>query len=182
MPVLVEIYIKSFSGFIKHQIEIGKPVEKKPEKVTQPKSIYYDLIEKEKSKHYRESFDDQNFCCNKVIANNLHFFFGSFCLNLETQTQELRAQMHSCILDILEIYSLLLETKDRELMHHVLFSFKNYHDVIARVEVWALMTDEVKDCYQEILKTKIRSCEKIVEFSWRYHATYVKVVETILDS
>jgi hypothetical protein len=32
MPVLVDLYIKHFSGFFKHQIEIGKPVEKKPEK------------------------------------------------------------------------------------------------------------------------------------------------------
>jgi hypothetical protein len=44
------------------------------------------------------------------------------------------------------------------------------------------MSDKVKDLYQEILKTNVKNAEKIVELSWRYHATYVKVIETIIDS
>lgn len=53
---------------------------------------------------------------------------------------------------------------------------------MSRVEIWAEMSDEIRELYQEILKVKIKATEKIVEHSWRYHATYAKVLETILDS
>jgi hypothetical protein len=44
------------------------------------------------------------------------------------------------------------------------------------------MCEKVKDLYMDILKTNIKNAEKIVELSWRYHATYIKVIETIIDS
>ena len=87
---------------MKKEIELGKPVDKKPEKSNQPKSIYYDVIEKEKSKHYRENFDDSNFHVNRTIASNLHFFFGAFVTNIEKSIQ--KDEIHDCIFDILEIY------------------------------------------------------------------------------
>jgi hypothetical protein len=37
-------------------------------------------------------------------------------------------RINFCILDILKNYKRLLETKDSDLIHHVLFSFKNYND------------------------------------------------------
>lgn len=37
-------------------------------------------------------------------------------------------QVESCLLDILQNYLKLVKTKDRELLHYVLFSFKSYHD------------------------------------------------------
>ena len=177
IQVLVDLYKSRFSPFMKREIEIGKPEETKPEKPSQPKSIYYDLIEKEKSKHFRENFDDTNFHVNRMIANNLHFLFGAF-----VSCSEKSEELLSCIQDVLKIYTMLLKTKDRELLHHVLFSFKNYHDAVSKVEIWATLSDEVREMYQEILKHKIRATEKILEYSWRYHATYVKVLETIIDS
>jgi hypothetical protein len=53
---------------------------------------------------------------------------------------------------------------------------------MSRIDIWSQMSEQIKDLYQEILKFRLKSTEKIVEFSWRYHATYVKVIETILDS
>ena len=68
------------------------------------------------------------------------------------------------------------------MLHHVLFSFKNYHDCIMKVNVWAKMTDDIRELYIHIVKVNIRECEKVLELSWRYHATYIKVLDTIIDS
>ena len=44
------------------------------------------------------------------------------------------------------------------------------------------MNDEVKSLYLEILRFVIKSCGEIVAYSWRYHVTYLKVLEVIIDS
>jgi hypothetical protein len=44
------------------------------------------------------------------------------------------------------------------------------------------MSDEIKDLYQQIVRVSIRESEKIVENCWRYYATYIKVLESIVDS
>lgn len=51
-----------------------------------------------------------------------------------------------------------------------------------KVDIWAKMSDEIKELYQSIVSENIRACEKIVEYSWRYYVTYIKVLETIIDS
>ena len=53
-------------------------------------------------------------------------------------------------------------------MHHILFSFPNYHNLMSRMEIWFEMSDSIRDTYQEILRQKLRGTEKIVEHSWRY--------------
>ena len=63
----------------------GKPVKKEVAKAQQPKSIYYDVIEREKErKNPREETEDQNYLMNKSIARNLHFFFSAFTSFFET--------------------------------------------------------------------------------------------------
>ena len=75
-----------------------------------------------------------------------------------------------------------MQSKDRELLHHVLFSFKNYHDRISRIDTWLKLTDEVKEIYQTIIKTNLFDCQEILKNSWRYYLTYLKVLETLIDS
>jgi hypothetical protein len=67
MSVLVEIYDLKFSSFINKEIISGKPIVKKEEKTSQPKSIYYDIIEKEKEKNKnpKDETEDQNYLVNK---------------------------------------------------------------------------------------------------------------------
>jgi hypothetical protein len=51
-----------------------------------------------------------------------------------------------------------------------------------KLNVWAKMSDDIKELYINIVKNEVRQCEKVVELSWRYHATYIKVLESISDS
>ena len=44
------------------------------------------------------------------------------------------------------------------------------------------MSDDIRDLYASIVRVKLRECEKVLELSWRYHVTYIKVLETIIDS
>ena len=67
-------------------------------------------------------------------------------------------------------------------MHHVLFTFKHYHEQMTKIDVWLQMNDEVRSLYLEILRFIIKNCNEVVQFSWRYHITYIKVLEVILDS
>lgn len=103
IDVLIDLYKNRFSAFLKREIEIGKPVQTKPEKSRQPKSIYYDLIEKEKSKHFRENFEDTNFHVNRMTASKLHFLFAAFA-----SCQDKSQEVLWCAHDVLEIYSMLL--------------------------------------------------------------------------
>ena len=75
-----------------------------------------------------------------------------------------------------------METKDRELQHHVLFSFKNYHDLLSKIETWLKMSDEIKEVYTGILKKNVFECKEVVQNSWRYYMTYLKVMESLIDS
>lgn len=49
--------------------------------------------------------------------------------------------------DILQNYQRLLASKDRELMHHVLFSFKNFHDKITKIDLWMKLPESIKLIY-----------------------------------
>ena len=79
-----------------------------------------------------------------------------------------------CLKDILTLYQSLLKTKDRELMHYVLFSFKNYIEVLPNL--WGKLGDENRQLVLEVIRAELKDAERIVEFSWRYHATYLKVL------
>ena len=63
----MELYDLKFSSFLKKEIISGKPIQKKEEKSNQPKSIYYDIIEKEKEKNKnpKDETDDTNYMVNK---------------------------------------------------------------------------------------------------------------------
>lgn len=65
---LLHLFEEHLQPFIRKEIESGKPPDKIEEEDHMPKSIYHDIIEKEKQKQTRESFDDQNFLSNRSIA------------------------------------------------------------------------------------------------------------------
>lgn len=52
---------------------------------------------------------------------------------------------------------------------------------MAKVDIWLQLPEPIKDLYMDILK-HIKQGEEVVKCSWRYHLTYLKVVETIIDS
>lgn len=67
--------------------------------------MYYDLLQKEKSKSTRENFDDLNYLVNKSIAQNMHFFFGAFVKALEEKDVLADDEaINKCLLSILENY------------------------------------------------------------------------------
>lgn len=45
-----------------------------------------------------------------------------------------------------------------------------------------ILSDEIRDIYLEIIKTDIPKAEKVIQNCWRYHLTYLKVLETIYES
>ena len=47
-----------------------------------------------------------------------------------------RDRLRYCILDILQCFQKLVQTRDAELMHYALFSFNNFHRFITRMDVW----------------------------------------------
>ena len=156
LPVLVDLYHK-FDEFLKREIEAGRPQEKKKEATPlQPPCVYYDLLQKEKSKSTRENYDDLNYLVNKSIAQNMHFFFGAFVKALEEK--DILADedaINMCLLSILQSFSALLKSKDRELLHHVLFSFKCYHDALIKASAWEAVSDQVREAYLSIIRTEI---------------------------
>lgn len=87
-----------------------------------------------------------------------------------------------CIQDLLKHFGNLMATKDRELMHYVLFSFKNWHDIIFNFQTWHLFTDEIRNSYLYILQEHIKHAKTTVQYSWRYYITYCKALQTIIDS
>lgn len=68
MRILIYVYDSKLKSFIQREIQNGIPQDKKPEKPTQPKSIYSDIIEKEISKYHRKVYNDKNFIINRSIA------------------------------------------------------------------------------------------------------------------
>lgn len=61
-------------------------------------------------------------------------------------------QIENCLKDILQNYLLLVKTKDRELLHYVLFSFKSYNEQMTKVDIWLQLPESIKDLYMEIIK------------------------------
>ena len=96
-------------------------------------------------------------------------------------------RIRKALADILSNYKYLLGTKDRELMHHVLFSFDCYHREVTKPEIWQSvykrgLGDELRELYVDLVKTHILPAESVVSSSWRYHLTYLKVIETLINS
>ena len=52
---------------------------------------------------------------------------------------------------------------------------------MTKVDIWIQLPKSIQDIYLDIIK-HIKQAEEVVKFSWRYHLTYLKVVETIIDS
>jgi hypothetical protein len=46
--------------------------------------------------------------------------------------------------------------------------------------VWGSILERTRDAFQDIIR-KVKNSEKVVDCSWRYHATFVKAMETLLD-
>jgi hypothetical protein len=165
MDVLVDLYQKHLSGFIEKELETGQPEppshEATPEKKA-PACIYFDLFEKEKDKHYRETNEDKNFLVNKGIAQNLHYLLGAFVTYIEDKSDgsppadgSLTDSVVSCALDVLQHFQKLLMTKDRELLHFALFTFKNFHERIYRLDTWVRLSPEIQAVYTSILRSSL---------------------------
>lgn len=45
-----------------------------------------------------------------------------------------------------------------------------------------MLDDHNRTLYLEILRFVIKNVNEVVQFSWRYQITYIKVLEVILDS
>jgi hypothetical protein len=52
---------------------------------------------------------------------------------------------------------------------------------MTKVNIWVQLPDAIRELYTDII-SNIKQCEEIVKCSWRYHITYLKVVQTIVDS
>ena len=52
---------------------------------------------------------------------------------------------------------------------------------MTKVDIWLQIPEPIRELYMEII-SNIKQCEEVVKCSWRYHITYLKVVETIVDS
>lgn len=92
-----------------------------------------------------------------------------------------------CIIDILQNYKDLLQTKDQELMHHVLFSFHCLHREITKITIWQSihkkgLGDQIRELYLDVVKNHIIPAEEVVKNCWRYHLTFLRVLESLLDS
>lgn len=80
----------------------------------------------------------------------MHFFFGAFISHFEKDENDLIEinydiqKLENCIQNILENYSKLLSTKDRELMHYVLFSFICYHTKMTSINIWVNLSNETR--------------------------------------
>lgn len=46
----------------------------------------------------------------------------------------------------------------------------------------AVVSDELRELYLEIVKKDLKSAELIVQNCWRYHMTFIKVLETIIHT
>jgi hypothetical protein len=94
-----------------------------------------------------ENKEDLNFIINREITCHLHYFFCAFISIVERSDEAISDLIKDHLIHILKSYLELLATKDRELMHHVLFTFRNYHLTIFNLKVWAKMPEEVRELY-----------------------------------
>lgn len=86
------------------------------------------------------------------------------------------------MVNILQNYKLLTETKDRDLLHYAIFSFKNYHDLISKIDVWIKLPENIVNLYYKIINPTLTKAMETQKNSWRYLITCVKAVESIIDS
>jgi len=56
-------------------------------------------------------------------------------------------QINQCIMDIINNYKSLTETKDRDLLHYSVFSFKNYHEIITKIDIWTKLPEKIITTY-----------------------------------
>lgn len=130
---------------------------------------------------------------NRGIVQNLHYFAAAFAAYLSDPVRveidmmrypdsTLSADCEQCLSTILKQYQQYLKTKDREMMHYVLFTFKNFHESIFRNDLWSRLSDDTRILYLDILQTVMTSIRPTVQNSWRYYLTFLKVVMTIIDS
>lgn len=194
--VLVSLYSNHIQAYIKKEAQLGKPKPPDDPSCKSSNSIYYDLFESKevkKANHDENSTEDSNFMVNRGIIQNLHFFAGAFAAYLSDGVRieidqmkntgsTISADCEACLVSILKFYQQYLATQDREMMHFVLFSFKNFHEAIFRVELWTRLTDETRNLYLEILQTLLTSTRPTIQNSWRYYLTYLKALTTIIDS
>lgn len=106
---------------------------------------------------------------------------------LQEPSNAIIERARKCIIDILENYRLMLKTKDQELMHHVLFSFDCYHSEITNIDLWQStykkgLGDGIRELYVDLVKHHLIPAETVVSSCWRYHLTFLKVVESLIDS
>ena len=87
-----------------------------------------------------------------------------------------------CLEDVLNNYLRLLKTKDRELLHYALFTFKSYHDPIMKIKTWVKLPEHIRDLYSTLLKQDLKATEQHLVQSWRYHLTYLKCLESVICS
>ena len=130
--------------------------------------------------------EDQNIQVNIKISQSMHFLFGAFISHYEKDESQLieitynEEKLDECILDILKNYLELMKTKDRELMHYVLFSFVCYHQKMTSLDIWVKLNDEIRLLYVEIIQ-QLMKCNDIVQHSYRYQLTFIKTMETLID-
>ena len=122
-----------------------------------PTSLYFEMEKKDKYKQEREMLEDQNIQVNIKIAQTMHFLFDAFISHFEKDESQLSEvtydidKLESCILSILQSYLKLIQTKDRELMHYVLFSFICYHKKMTSLDIWLKINDDIRLVYIDII-------------------------------
>ena len=68
------------------------------------------------------------------------------------------------------------------MLHHVVFSFKNYHEKITKIDIWLKLPEAITMAYQDIINNDLKKTLDIQKNSWRYLITCIKAMETIIDS
>jgi hypothetical protein len=72
-------------------------------------------------------------------------------------------------------------------MHHVLFSFDCYHSEITKIDLWQStyrkgLGEGIRELYIDLVKNHLIPAEAVVSSCWRYHLTFLKVVESLLEN
>lgn len=70
-------------------------------------------------------------------------------------------------------------------MHHVLFSFDCYYRELINVNLWHSvyqggLQDQIRDLFVDIVRNHVLPAESVVKQCWRYHVTYMKVIESLI--
>ena len=111
--------------------------------------------------------EDQNIQVNIKIAHTMHFLFGAFISHFEKDESQLsditydEKKLENCVLNILQNYLKLMQTKDRELMHYVLFSFVCYHKKMTSLDIWVKINDDIRLIYIDIIQL-LKKCNDVI--------------------